>query len=75
MGIEIERKIFSIEKYSDKEEMEEEIKKYIKQMEEMYPYAVVTREFFDGKNILVRTAEMGVAAHNKEIEKGKKWRR
>ena len=75
MGIEIERKIFSIEKYTDKEKMEEEIKKYIKKMEEMYPYAIVTREFFDGKNILVRIAEIGAAAHNREIEKGKNWRR
>ena len=75
MGIEIERKIFSIEKYTDKEKMEEEIKKYIKKMEEMYPYAVVTREFFDGKNILVRIAELGVVEHNREIEKGKNWRR
>lgn len=75
MGREIERKIFSIEEYTDKEKMEEEIKKYIKQMEEMYPYAVVTREFYDGKNILVRIAEMGVAAHNRDIEQGKYRRR
>ena len=75
MGREFERKIFYIEEFQDKEQMEEAIKKYIKEMEERYPYAVVTREFYDGKNILVRVADMGVAAHNRDFEQGKHWRR
>ena len=75
MGREIERKIFYIEEYENKEKMDEEIQKYIKKMEDMYPYAVVTREYYDGKNILVRIAEMGVVVHNRDMEQGKYWRR
>ena len=75
MGKEIERKIFCIEEYQDKEQMEEEIKKYVKIMEERYPYAAVTREFYDGRNILVRVAEIGVAFHNRNFEQGRSWRR
>ena len=75
MGREIERKIFYMDEYKEKEQMEEEIKKYVKIMEERYPYATVTREFYDGKNILVRISEMGVAAHNRDMEQGRSWRR
>ena len=75
MGREFERKIFYIEEFKDKEQMEEEIKKYVKIMEERYPYATVTREFYDGRNVLVRVAEMSVAAHNRDMEQGRIWRR
>ena len=75
MGREFERKIFYIEEFKDKEQMEEEIKKYVKIMEERYPYATVTREFYDGRNILVRVAENVVASHNRNFEQGRGWRR
>ena len=54
MEKELESKIFMLEDYNSKENMEEIIKEYIKMLKNNYPKAIVTKEFYKGKNILVR---------------------
>lgn len=57
MERELTSKIFILEEYSSKENMEEHIKEYIYILKEKYPDAIITREFFKGNNILVRVTE------------------
>ena len=54
MEKELDSKIFMINDYSDKNNMEEHIKEYIKKLKIDYPTAIITREFYKGENILVR---------------------
>ena len=54
MEKELESKIFMLEEYDSKENMEEIIKEYIKMLKNNYPKAVITKEFYKGSNILVR---------------------
>ena len=54
MEKELESKIFMLEDYNNKEDMEEIIKEYIKMLKNNYPKAVITKEFYKGSNILVR---------------------
>ena len=73
MGKEVASKIFMIEDYNNKENMEESIKEYIKKLKEDYPSSVVTREFYKGQNILVRATEIyskisNIKQNNKERE-------
>lgn len=50
--------------------MEENIKKYIEILKNIYPNAIVTREFYKGKNILVRATEISnKVINNKKIKK------
>lgn len=57
MEREFERKIFVLENYTDKSDMEEDIKKYMQELKEKYPMAIVTREFCIGNKVLVRATE------------------
>ena len=54
MEKELESKIFMLEDYNSKENMEESIKEYIKILKNNYPKAIITKEFYKGQNILVR---------------------
>lgn len=45
---ELENKIFMFDEYINKDDMEENIKKYIKILKNKYPNAVITREFYKG---------------------------
>lgn len=58
MEKELEKRIFMITNYENKNIMEEEIKEYIKILKKTYPNAVITREFYKGQNILVRATEI-----------------
>ena len=58
MEKELASKIFMLEDYSSKENMDEHIKEYIKKLKEDYPESVVTKEFYKGQNILVRVTEI-----------------
>ncbi len=58
MERELENKIFMFDKYINKDDMEENIKKYIEILKNKYPNAVITREFYKGQNILVRATEI-----------------
>ena len=69
MERELESKIFNIEDYDNKESMEIHIKEYIKKIKEEYPYSVVTREFFNGRNILVRATQITFNERNVKKEK------
>lgn len=56
-GIKLEKelisKIFTKKNYSNKNNMEEHIKEYIKKLKMEYPTAIITKEFYKGENILV----------------------
>jgi len=70
MERELENKIFMLNEYIDKEKMEENIKKYIKELKFRYPNAIITREFYKGENILVRATEISnKAITNKQVNK------
>lgn len=73
MEKELASKIFMLEDYNSKENMEESIKEYIKKLQENYPKSVITREFYKGQNILVRATEIynkttNIKQNNKERE-------
>ena len=55
---ELENKIFIFDEYKNKDEMEENIKKYIVILKNKYANAVITREFYKGQNILVRATKI-----------------
>lgn len=63
---ELASKIFILEKYNSKENMEEDIKEYVNKLKSDYPKAVVTREFYRGQNILVRATEFDDKLNNRE---------
>lgn len=68
---ELASKIFILEKYNSKENMEEDIKEYMKRLREDYPSSVVTREFYKGSNVLVRATQIipNVKVIKNDIEK------
>ena len=68
MEVELESKIFMIDKYSDKNKMEIEISEYIKKLKYIYNDAIVTREFYKGRNVLVRATKVT----SKSVKKKKK---
>ena len=58
MERELESKVFMLNEYTNKEDMEEKIKKYVGVLKRKYPNAIMTREFYKGQNILVRVTEI-----------------
>lgn len=73
MEKELASKIFMLEDYNSKENMEKHIKEYIRKLKIEYPTAIVTREFYKGENILVRATLIYDKLNNirKENEKAK----
>ena len=71
MEKELDSKIFMINDYSDKNNMEEHIKEYIKKLKIDYPTAIITREFYKGKNILVRATQIYEIKNIKHISREK----
>lgn len=69
MEREIESKIFYLNKYQSKKDMEIEIKEYIKKLKFRYPESIVTKEFYEGTNILVRATIINNNNYNKEMKK------
>ena len=70
MEREFENKIFMLNEFINKDDMEENIKKYIDILKNKYPNAIVTREFYKGQNILVRATEISYKAiTNKQVNK------
>lgn len=70
MERELENKIFILNDYINKDDMEENIKKYIEVLKNKYPNAIITREFYKGQNILVRATEISYKAiTNKQVNK------
>lgn len=57
MEKELASKIFMIDDYENKNEMEEKIKEFMKELKKEYPNATITKEFYKGVNILVRATE------------------
>jgi predicted RNase H-related nuclease YkuK (DUF458 family) len=58
MEKELASKIFMLNDYSNKNNMEEHIKEYIKKLKSEYSTAIITREFYKGENILVRATQV-----------------
>ena len=70
MERELENKIFMLNEFFNKDEMEEKIKRYIEILKNKYPNAIITREFYKGQNILVRVTEISnKASTNKQVNK------
>ena len=67
MDKELDSKIFFINDYTSKNNMEEHIKEYIRKLNIDHPNAIITKEFYRGKNILVRATE--IKNNNTEKEK------
>ena len=68
MERELENKIFMLNEYTSKEDMEENIKKYIEILKNKYTNAIITREFYKEQNILVRATEISnKAITNKQV--------
>lgn len=68
MEKEIASKIFMINDYASKNNMEEHIKEYIRKLKIEYPTTIVTREFYKGENILVRATQIYDKSNNIEKE-------
>lgn len=58
MERELASKIFILEEYNSKENMEEQIKEYIYMLKIKFPSAIITKEFYKGNNILVRATQI-----------------
>lgn len=58
MEKELDSKIFFINDYTNKNNMEEHIREYIRKLNINYPNAIVTKEFYKGENVLVRATEI-----------------
>lgn len=71
MEKELESKIFMVEDYANKNNMEEHIKEYIRKLKMEYPQATITKEFYKGKNILVRATEVYENVKQKQSTKDK----
>lgn len=70
MEREFENKIFMLNEFINRDDMEENIKKYIEILKNKYPNAIITREFYKGQNILVRATEINnKVITNKQVNK------
>lgn len=58
MERELASKIFILEDYNSKENMEEQIKEYVNILKIKFPFAIITKEFYKGNNILVRATQI-----------------
>lgn len=65
MQLELENKLFLLEDYYNKSIMEEDIKQYINKLKNNYPNAIVTKEFYKGRGILVRATQIQNSSKNK----------
>lgn len=71
MEKELALKIFMVNDYVNKNNMEEHIKEYIRKLKIEHPTAIVTREFYKGENILVRATEVYNKPQSRKKEKEK----
>ena len=71
MENELASKIFMVNDYASKNNMEEQIKEYIRKLKIEYPTAIVTKEFYKGENILVRATEVYNKPQSKKKENEK----
>jgi len=68
MEYELERKIFYVEDFVTYSEMTKAVEIYFKQLQKDYPTAVVTKEYYKGKSILVRATKIVKNYTEKEKE-------
>ncbi len=74
MEKELEYKIFYETQYSNITEMEVDAKKYMEILRNKFPEAIITKEFYKGKNLIVRATkvkkEVIIRRKDKEIDRG-----
>ena len=58
-------KIFILDDYNSKEDMEEHIKEYINKLKVDFPSAIVTREFYKKNGVLVRATQINYDLNKK----------
>ena len=66
MEKDLESKIFILQDYFNKEEMEKDITEYIKKLKKNYPSAMVSKEFYKGRNVLVRATKIASKSLKKD---------
>ena len=66
MEKDLESKIFILQDYFNKEEMENDITEYIKKLKKNYPSAMVSKEFYKGRNVLVRATKIASKSLKKD---------
>lgn len=66
MEKELVNKVFYLEDYCNKNNMEEHIKEFIRKLRMEYPRATVTKEFYKGANVLVRATLITVNEKNQK---------
>lgn len=71
MEKELISKVFTVENYSSKNNMEEHIKKYIKKLKIEYPKAIITKEFYKGENVLIRATLVDNKTNNIKMDNEK----
>ena len=59
-------KLFILDDYNSKENMEEHIKEYINKLKIDFPSAIVTREFYKGNGVLVRATQINYDLNKKD---------
>lgn len=59
-------KIFILDDYNNKENMEKHIKEYINKLKSDFPSSIVTREFYNGNGVLVRATQINYNLNKKE---------
>lgn len=59
-------KIFILDDYNSKENMEEHIKEYINKLKIDFPLAIVTREFYKENGVLVRATQINYYLNKKD---------
>lgn len=74
MEKELASKIFMINDYASKNNMEEHIKEYIRKLKSEYPTACITKEFYKGENILVRATEINCTNNKQKVNVKEKSR-
>lgn len=71
MEKEIFKKIFYIDDFRSKNNMEKHIEEYIKQLKTEYPNSIITKEFYKGSNIMVKVTQISQYNYNKTVNKEK----
>ena len=66
MEKELASKIFMLEDYNSKENMEKDVKEYMEMLKNSYPKAIITKEFYKGQNILIRATIVENQIMNKQ---------
>jgi len=68
MERDIVKKVFFVDDYCSKANMEEHIKEYIRKLKLEYPDLIITREFYKNNNVLVRATQINIIDRSQKIQ-------